>query len=178
MFFTRKHAFIMAIAIIFITAGVVIVLRFIKPPQTPAPLPSMISLPDFMLKDIDGNTIALSSFNGTPLIVDVWASWCVLCKDHMYQLSSIQKELNDTFVIVEVNRRESSETAKAYIKQLSLRDPVRFMFDENDRLYEAIGGFLMPESIFIDKNGIIRDHTRGSLGAIEMRRRIQDAFDL
>ena len=35
-----------------------------------------ILAPDFTVYDLDGNEVHLSDFNGKPVVLNYWASWC------------------------------------------------------------------------------------------------------
>ena len=71
-----------------------------------------------------------------------------------------------------------SETIKKYADALDAERHLVFVADSGDALYKEIGGFSMPETIFVDASGVIRDHVRGKMDAVEIKRRIQDAFGL
>ena len=176
--FTRAHTFIAGIVIFFIAAGIAGFFIFKKPRRAQIPSSVFNSLPDITFQHIDGSTVSVSSLRGRSVILDVWASWCQLCSAHISPLSALQKEFGDTLVIIEVNRGESLEMVKKYLEQHSATTGLLFVLDANDSLYQAVGGFSMPETLFLDKEGRIADHTRGPIGIIEMRRRIQNLLAL
>lgn len=178
MRFTRTQVVVGGIVIFLIAMGVAGFFIF-KKSQRVESFPAVLrQLPDLVFKDINGNSIAVSSLRGRPVVLDVWASWCSLCTSHIFQFGALQKEFGDKLVIVEVNRGESVEIIKKYADANSTGGSLLFFLDADDSLYKAVNGFSMPESIFVDKDGNIADHTRGPMDITEMRRRIQDSFDL
>ena len=178
MVFTHKYIAIAGVGIFLIITGVALFFILKKPATIPSSFSVFPSLPDVVFQDVDGNTVAISSLRGQSVVLDMWTSWCQLCSAHISQLSALQKEFGDTLVIVEVNRGESFAMVKKYLEQHSANTGLLFVLDANDSLYQAVGGFSMPETLFLDKEGRIADHTRGPIGIIEMRRRIQNLLAL
>lgn len=132
-------------------------------------------LPDVILKNSDGQDVRFSSMRGRLVVLYLWASWCERCIREISSHALLQKEFGDALMFAEVNRGESLEVAKKYIDPNS---GLLLFADGNDALYKALGGFSMPETVFIDKDGIVRDHTRGPMSVIDLRRRIQDSLAL
>ncbi len=174
----RKHVAIIIIVIFFIAAMAVLFFIFRKTGSEKLSPVSLHVMPDLVFKNLDAQDITVSSLRGRPIVFHLWASWCVLCMREISDLVTLQKEFGDHIVIIEVNRRESSDIIKKYRDQLDAGHALLFVVDGNDSLYEAIKGFSMPETIFVDLNGEIRDHTRGPVGLIDIKRRIQDSFGL
>lgn len=135
-------------------------------------------LPDLIVKSFDGQDIRLSSFQSTSTIVlmNAWASWCPYCKDEFADFAKLQKELGERVRIVAINRAEPDETAKSYANALGL-EGIQFVLDPSDSFYQAIGGFSMPETVFVDHDGVIRDHRRGPMDFEEMRKRVENLLN-
>ncbi len=134
--------------------------------------------PEFALRDYEGREVKLSDFRGKPLLVNVWASWCPFCRDELRDFAAIQKEFGDKIVIIAIDRAESLEVVKKYSDDLGVTDKLVFLLDPADSFYQSIGGFSMPETIFVNKEGLLISHKRGPMRQEEIRRRIQDVFGL
>ena len=48
--------------------------------------------PDFVLENVSGQTVSLSSFKGKPLLINFWATWCGPCKIETPWLIELQNE--------------------------------------------------------------------------------------
>ncbi len=134
--------------------------------------PSSNKAPDFSLQDYNGKTVKLADFKGKSLVINSWASWCPFCREELPDFSTIQKELGNKVTIIAVDREESLAVAKGYTDGQGTTDKLIFLLDPSDSFYKSIGGFSMPETIFVDKNGNIADHKRGPMDVNEIRERI------
>ena len=128
--------------------------------------------------DMNGNAVRMSELEGKNLILNAWATWCPYCTEELPGFRDVAGEYGDAITVIAVNRGESGETANSYIARKNLSGPLLYVTDPDDTLYKAIGGFSMPETIFIDKTGIIKFHKRGPMTKEEIRRRAQDIFGI
>lgn len=127
---------------------------------------------DFSLKDYSGQTVSLGDFQGKPLVVNSWAAWCPFCRKELVDFAAVQKEFVGKIVIIAIDRAEPPDTAKKYSDELGVTGNLIFLLDPGDSFYQSIGGFSMPETIFVDKNGNIVDHQRGPMDVNEIRQKI------
>ena len=135
-------------------------------------------LPDVTLKDYRGDTLVLSELRGKALVINMWASWCPYCTEELPLFAEIKKEFGDKILILAVNRGEPRETAARFSNEKVPGKDILFLLDPDDSLYRAIGGFSMPETLFVDGEGQIMRQRRGPMQKEELRRRIQDEFHL
>jgi len=152
------------------------VIFFWGPRQDVSPKPETSRLgqvPKLDLKDYDGKTVSLVDFSGTPLAVNSWAAWCPFCLEELPDFATVQKEFEGQVVIVAIDRAESLDTAKEYSDERGVTEDLIFLLDPTDSFYEAIGGFSMPETIFVDREGDIQHHKRGPMDQDEIRQRVQ-----
>lgn len=129
--------------------------------------------PDFALQNYDGKTVRLTDFAGKPLVINSWAAWCPFCRKELVDFAAAQKEFGNDVVIIAIDRAESRETAKKYTDELGVTNDMIFLLDPSDSFYQSIGGFSMPETIFVDKDGNIAERKRGPMEIKEIREKIQ-----
>ena len=143
-----------------------------NPPAIDNPTPpnsGQIDLaPDFSLTDLDGNTVSLSDYRGQKNVyINFWASWCGPCKLEMPDIEAIHREYQDKdLVVLAVNVGESSKAVEKYIdingfSFTALLDPDMKV----SKLYKVNS---IPVSVFIDKEGKIRNQRVGLLTKEQM----------
>ena len=175
----RKRQIVFLIIPVFAILGLA-VFFWIKREVAPAALqPLERAAPEVKgLKDYEGREVKLSDFRGKFVMVNTWASWCPFCLKELPDFAVVQEEVKDKIVIIAINRGESEETAKKYSEAQGITEKFILLLDPSDSFYAAIGGFSMPETIFLNELGIIIFHKRGPMAIGEMRERVHNAFDL
>ncbi|MDP3772216.1 MAG: TlpA disulfide reductase family protein [bacterium] len=131
------------------------------------------SLPSVVVQNEAGGSLSLADvIVGKPAVVALWASWCPFCKDEFPKLKAMKEEFGDALVVVAVNRGESPEAVAESGAVSVLGANIAVVRDVDDALYAAVGGFSMPEIIFVDKDGKIREQWRGPIHEEELSRHI------
>lgn len=123
--------------------------------------------PDFVVTDIDGNEVKLSDFQGKPVIVNFWASWCGPCKSEMPDFEEMYQQYGEEIHFVMVNMtdgsRETVEVASEFIAEQGYTFPVYF-----DTQYSAAityGVTSIPATYFIDAQGNAVAYARSVIDA-------------
>lgn len=165
-----------------IAVGIILLIVFGRGGQAPGTTaPGGVSstapvrtVPDLTLKDYAGNAVSLATaFPGKALVLNSWAAWCPFCGQELKDFAAAQREFGDQLVIIAVDRAESLTVAKQFTDGLGVTDTLTLLLDPDDRFYQAIVGFAMPETIFVTPDGTVRDHKRGPMDLEEIRQRIQ-----
>lgn len=141
---------------------------------SPTNKPTTEKAPDFALQDYSDKTIRLTDFAGKPLVINSWAAWCPFCREELSAFATAQKEFGDKVVIIAIDRAESLSVAKGFTDEQGTTNGLIFLLDPSDLFYQSIGGFSMPETIFVDKNGNIVEHKRGPMDINEIRQKINN----
>jgi thiol-disulfide isomerase/thioredoxin len=121
--------------------------------------------PDFVLEDLGGKAVALSSFRGKPLLINFWATWCGPCKIETPWLIELQNEYaSKGFEIVGISTegedlqpgdkeglaRQKTAIAR-FVKEEHMQYPVLV---NGDSLANVYGGLdAMPTSIYVNPEG-------------------------
>jgi len=119
-----------------------------------------LEVPDFELKDLDGNNVKLSDYKGKIVVVNFWAVWCKFCVYEMPDFNEINKEYKDKdVVILAVNVQEDKETASNFMKENGYDLKVLLDFDGSVAEKYEVPGF--PSTYTIGKNGALVDRRFG-----------------
>ena len=79
-----------------------------------------IEAPDFTLKDIEGNDLALSSLRGKYVILDFWGSWCGWCIKGMPKMKEYYQKYAGKFEILGVDCNDTEQKWKDAVKKNEL----------------------------------------------------------
>lgn len=107
-------------------------------------------------KDLDGNPLSLSDFRGDVVVVNVWGSWCVPCREEAPMLSALSRELDGSGVsFIGIDVRDNVTAAKAFEKRYGITYP---SFDDPQaRAVLAFQGTVpvqaVPSTIVLDREG-------------------------
>lgn len=133
--------------------------------------------PDLRFESLNGQEIKFSDFRGNVLIVNSWAVWCPFCINEMPDLQKASDELDNVEVLfIHRTATESFDKAESYLNDFGVKGaPItdNVVKDETDNFYKTFFGFGMPVSLFIDKEGYIRDKKIGSMQLKEIKERVQ-----
>lgn len=133
--------------------------------------------PAFTLEDWDGNEVSLTDFEGKLVILNSWAVWCPFCLDELPDFAQLQEEFGDRIVVIAIDRAESTTKQKKFTDELDVTGRLLFLNDPRDSFYRSIGGFSMPETLFVDGDGRIRIHKRGPMSIEEMREKVESILE-
>lgn len=147
---------VFAVMVIFLAIGLKLDPREVPSPFIGKPAPAF-TLPQ--VADA-GKTLSPADFKGQVALVNVWASWCVSCRqEHPVLLELARKNL---VPIYGLNYKDEREGALAWLKQFG--DPyTASAFDADGRVGIDWGVYGVPETFVIDRNGIVRHKQTGPI---------------
>lgn len=112
--------------------------------------------PDFRVVDLaTRDTVSLEDYRGSVTLVNIWATWCLPCRDEMPSMQALYDSLGSRgFRIAAISIDEGSpEEVVAFAQQLGLTfDILHDRSGTVERLYQTTG---VPESFLLDRRGIL-----------------------
>ncbi|PJF47163.1 MAG: TlpA family protein disulfide reductase [Chloroflexi bacterium] len=118
--------------------------------------------PDFTLALYPGyraglpEQIRLSDLRGQVVVMNFWASWCVECYKEADALEAVYRKYKDRGVIfLGIDYLDTEAPALAYLKQYDVTYPNGL--DVQQRIARAYRITGVPETFFIDRNGVVRE---------------------
>ncbi len=86
-------------------------------------------------------------------LLNIWASWCLPCRDEHTILMSLKDEKN--IEIIGLNYKDDSENAKKFLKEL--KNPYKIILSDRDgTIAIEWGAYGVPESFLIYNKKIIK----------------------
>lgn len=120
--------------------------------------------PDFTVTDGNGNEVKLSDFEGKPVVLNFWATWCYYCKQEMPDFDTAAKNHPEVqFLMINATDgvEETVDKAKGYIEDEGFEFPVFFDTEmEAVHTYNVTG---FPSTYLIDKNGNLVAYRSGMM---------------
>ncbi len=138
-----------AALVLFLGAG----LR-LKPAEVPSPLIGK-PVPAFVLSQLNDTAQSISPVNmlGQVWLLNVWASWCVSCREEHAAMLALARL--DVAPIVGLNYKDARVDGVAWLGRFG--DPYRASaFDADGRVGIDFGVYGVPETFVIDKRGVVR----------------------
>ena len=113
----------------------------------------------------------LDQLRGTPVVVNVWGSWCPPCEEEMPRLVAAHAEYHDRVQFVGLDILDSRSEARAFIREHGMRFPS--VFDVDDAIKPSLGQFGQPVTIFYDREGAFVTSWAGPIPEDRLRRNLR-----
>ncbi|HSD59558.1 MAG TPA: DsbE family thiol:disulfide interchange protein [Burkholderiales bacterium] len=146
--------FLIPLVLFLIVAGFLVRGLFLNPREVPSPLIDKPA-PAFKLTELHQPEKALSNadLRGKVWLLNVWASWCVSCREEHPLLVDLSKQ--GIVPIYGLNYKDKREDAMGWLQQFG-NPYTTSITDLDGRVGIDYGVYGVPETFVIDKNGVIR----------------------
>ena len=115
----------------------------------------------------DGEIRSFDDHAGQPLVINFFAAWCPPCAAELPDFQAVFEELDGTVDFVGLSEDPEPQASIDLLAATGVTYEIGW--DEDGSLFEELGGFAMPTTIFVDASGNIVDTWAGALTADALR---------
>jgi cytochrome c biogenesis protein CcmG, thiol:disulfide interchange protein DsbE len=137
-------------------------------PGGAAGLPSGTAAPGFTLSALGkpGQQVSLSQYQGRPVIINFWASWCAPCQQETPLLASWYKQQHGHVVLLGLDENDIAADAITFANAKGVSYPIGF--DPNVTVASAYNVDGLPQTFFLNAEHRIVDHVLGAVTKAEL----------
>lgn len=146
-------------------------------PLTTAPYVGNLA-PDFTLQTLAGESVTLRDYTGgggMPVVLNFWATWCPPCRVEMPHFEAASRLYADEVAILGVNQAETAETIHDFASDRGLTYPL--LVDRDMKVNNLYGVLNLPTTIFIDRNGVVKEVLIGTISQAVLEQRIEGLLE-
>jgi len=114
-----------------------------------------LRMPDMAFRDAAGAERHLSDWQGRTVLLNLWATWCIPCRQEMPALDALETTLgNERFEVVAVNI-DSRDTARpqAWLKEVGVKT-LAYYADPSGKVFQDLKlvgrGFGLPTTVLVN----------------------------
>ena len=136
--------------------------------------------PDFTLPTMTGASITLSELEGTPVVLNFWATWCRYCVAELPYFESVAQESEGEIKVIAIDVGESASMVQNFLQNFFGYEPTMIVaLDENGEVFvnycqgdNPRGA--VPITFFVDSEGIVQYI---KIGAFQSETELWDTLD-
>ena len=124
--------------------------------------------PGFDLAYLDGTgSTSLADLEGDIVVLNFFASWCFECREeHADLVATSEAFAGDGVTFVQIGYQEDPAASLAYLSEAGMSEFTRYLADPGSRTAIAYGVFCIPETFFIDPEGVVVGKIIGEADAL------------
>lgn len=126
--------------------------------------------PAFDLAPLEGGeSVSLADLEGEIIVINFFASWCLQCRaehDDLVATSDVFGPAGVSFV--EISYQESPAESLAYLETAGRSEHAHYLADPGSRTAIAYGVFGIPETFFVDEEGVVVGKIIGESDALTL----------
>ena len=101
--------------------------------------------------DYDGFRTLLAQLRGTPVVVNIWASWCGPCRKEAPNLAAAARRFGTRVQFLGIDIQDQRPPAQEFIRDFGWLYPS--VFDPSSEIQHGLGFLGQPVTLFFDRNG-------------------------
>ena len=124
--------------------------------------------PEFDLETLDGqSSVSSQDLVGDIVVINFFASWCLECRnEHSDLVATADSFADDGVRFVQIGYQEDPEQSLAYLETAGMSEATDYLADPGSRTAIAYGVFGIPETFFLDNEGVVVGKIIGEADAL------------
>jgi thiol-disulfide isomerase/thioredoxin len=112
-------------------------------------------LPDFVVEDVSGKKVRLAELKGKTVLLNIWATWCVPCREELPQIEELNRTLKgrSDVAVVTLNADENPGLVKPFLDRAGYSFPVLLA---SEYVWKTLGVTAIPQNWIVDQAGVVR----------------------
>lgn len=140
-----------------------------SPPEAAPTLhENRLALPEY---DAEEFRALLRGLEGTPVVVNVWASWCGPCRVEGPHLATLAREYEGRVQFLGVDILDNREAARDFILEFDW--PYPSVFDPQGEIRDSLGFLGQPVTLVVDEAGEVVFEWSGAVAEEQLRSEIE-----
>lgn len=125
-------------------------------------------VPDLTLPTLDGSgQVSLSDLGGKVLVVNFFASWCFECRqEHPDLVATSEAFAGEDVQFIQIAYDDRPEDSNRFLDELGRSPETLYLSDDASTAAIGFGLRGVPETFFIDEEGIVRGKISGESNAL------------
>lgn len=147
--------------------------RLVDSPLVGGPLPDL-TLP-YMEQE---GSLTFSDLEGQIAVINVWASWCVPCRiEHPILVAASEAYTERGVQFVGLLYQDRVGPASEFLDEMGRGEGYLYVVDADSRATVELGVFGVPETYFVDADGIVRGKVQGEVNPMVLVQTIEDLLN-
>ena len=122
--------------------------------------------PNFEVQTIDGVRVSLDSFQGRPVVLNFWASWCGPCKQEIPAFNSFHAANPDVPIIGLAVDSGNASKVRRTAKSWGIKYPVAIADGNLQRTYDIS---TLPTTVVVGPDGKVADIHVGVMSELQLK---------
>lgn len=133
-------------------------------------------MPNLALATLDEQPVTLGDYQGRPVVLNLWATWCPPCRREMPVLQQAQAQFPHISIVL-VNQGEDARQVQGFLQQQGL-ELTDVLLDPFSRTMHEMGARALPTTLFFDAQGRLVDSHMGELTMGSFKSKIARHFPI
>ncbi|MBI1907273.1 MAG: TlpA family protein disulfide reductase [Rhodocyclales bacterium] len=149
----KRHSLLIAGALVVAAAVVTGLHGFPQPALDADAARASAQIPEIRFVDDDGTPRTLADFHGRVVLLNLWATWCVPCRQEMPSLDRLQATLGGPgFEVLALSIDNSAQAVRDFYREYGI-GRLAIYIDPSTRVTDTLDAVGIPTTVLVDRDG-------------------------